>query len=63
MDPLPVANLVQAALQAISQATGGRFRPIAEAGKVPELLQKILPQPKPHLRRVHTTLWDRLWLL
>jgi hypothetical protein len=52
-----------AALGAVSRASGGRFLPLAEAGKLPEMLGKVLPQPQPHVRSLRTTLWDRAWLL
>ena len=52
-----------AALAALAKATGGRFLPAAEAGGLPELLRKSLPQPVPRVRRAQTLLWDRLWLL
>jgi len=37
--------------------------PLAEAGKLPEMLGKVLPRPEPRLRSLRTTLWDRAWLL
>ena len=52
-----------AALEAIARATGGRSLPLAEAGKLPEMLGKVLPRPEPRLRSLRTTLWDRAWLL